>query len=100
MTNTPPNRLLTMKDIWIDGAFALEQGFIFLSMILAAASILAKVDRDALMDEYHHRYPAYGFARHKGYGSEKHRNAVALHGPCVCHRRSFAGVKEHCEAHD
>ena len=34
---------------------------------------------------------------HKGYGSQKHREAVARYGPCVCHRRSFAGVKEHCE---
>ena len=34
---------------------------------------------------------------HKGYGSQMHRDAVAQHGPCVCHRRTFAGVREHCE---
>jgi len=70
------------------------------SLSIAAASVIAKVVRDRIMLAYDRLFPEYGFSRHKGYGSEKHRNAVALHGPCVCHRRSFAGVKEHCEAHD
>jgi len=70
------------------------------SLSIAAASVIAKVVRDRIMLAYDRLFPEYGFSGHKGYGSEKHRNAVALHGPCVCHRRSFAGVKEHCEAHD
>ncbi|MBW2474752.1 MAG: ribonuclease HII [Deltaproteobacteria bacterium] len=70
------------------------------SLSIAAASVIAKVVRDRIMLAYDRLFPEYGFSGHKGYGSVKHRNAVALHGPCVCHRRSFAGVKEHCEAHD
>jgi len=70
------------------------------SLSIAAASVIAKVVRDRIMLAYDRLFPEYGFSGHKGYGSEKHRKAVALHGPCVCHRRSFAGVKEHCEAHD
>jgi len=70
------------------------------SLSIAAASVIAKVVRDRIMLAYDRLFPEYGFSGHKGYGSEKHRNAVALHGPCVCHRRSFAGVKEYCEAHD
>ena len=70
------------------------------SLSIAAASVIAKVVRDRIMLAYDRLFPEYGFSGHKGYGREKHRNAVALHGPCVCHRRSFAGVKEHCEAHD
>lgn len=62
---------------------------------IAAASILAKVSRDRLMVEYHERWPAYGFDRHKGYGTKAHRAAIAAHGPCAIHRRTFAGVKEH-----
>ena len=72
----------------------------FRSLSIAAASVVAKVVRDRIMVTYDRLFPEYGFAGHKGYGSEKHRDAVALHGPCVCHRRTFAGVKEHCEAHD
>ena len=70
------------------------------SLSIAAASVIAKVVRDRIMLAYDRLFPEYGFSGHKGYGSEKHRNAVALHGPCVCHRRTFAGVKEHCDAHD
>ena len=67
------------------------------SLSIAAASVVAKVVRDRIMVAYDRLFPEYGFARHKGYGSQKHREAVARYGPCVCHRRSFAGVKEHCE---
>ncbi len=62
---------------------------------IAAASILAKVHRDGLMEEYDRLYPRYGFARNKGYGTTEHRMAIALHGPCPIHRRTFSGVKEH-----
>ena len=67
------------------------------SLSIAAASVVAKVVRDRIMVAYDRLFPEYGFAGHKGYGSQKHRDAVAKYGPCVCHRRSFAGVKEHCE---
>lgn len=67
-----------------------------LSISIAAASILAKVTRDRLMIEYDKQYPDYGFARHKGYGTKQHRQAIATHGPCPIHRKTFRGVKEHC----
>jgi len=67
------------------------------SLSIAAASVIAKVVRDRIMVTYDRLFPEYGFAGHKGYGSQKHRDAIAKHGPCVCHRRTFAGVKEHCE---
>lgn len=59
---------------------------------IAAASIVAKVHRDALMRTLGTRYPAYGFDRHKGYGTEEHLAALETHGPCPIHRRSFAPV--------
>ncbi|MDT8366851.1 MAG: ribonuclease HII [bacterium] len=68
-----------------------------LSQSIGAASILAKVQRDRLMIRYHEEYPRYGFARHKGYGTREHMDAIAKHGPCPIHRRSFAGVKEYCK---
>jgi ribonuclease HII len=64
------------------------------SYSIAAASVLAKVTRDRLMEEYHERWPAYGFAEHKGYGTARHRAALAEHGPCPIHRRSFAPLKQ------
>lgn len=62
---------------------------------ISAASILAKVTRDRIMEEWAVRLPAYGFAQHKGYGTETHRAAIARHGPSPIHRRTFAGVREH-----
>lgn len=59
---------------------------------VACASILAKVHRDRLMTEYDTLYPLYGFARHKGYATREHRQALTEHGPCPIHRRSFHGV--------
>jgi ribonuclease HII len=67
------------------------------SLTFAAASVIANVVRDRIMVGYDRLFPEYGFAGHKGYGSQKHRDAIAKYGPCVCHRRTFAGVKEHCE---
>lgn len=58
---------------------------------IGAASVLAKVYRDALMDKYAELYPAYGFARNKGYGTAEHIAALRAHGPCPLHRRSFIG---------
>ena len=56
---------------------------------IAAASILAKVTRDRIMEEMDAKYPEYGFAKHKGYGTREHMNAIRGHGPCPIHRRSF-----------
>ncbi len=58
---------------------------------IAAASILAKVTRDRLMEEYDEMYPEYGFAGHKGYGTKAHIEAIQQYGPCPIHRRSFIG---------
>ena len=63
---------------------------------IAAASILAKVARDAIMLDLDQRYPAYGFADHKGYGSAEHLDALRRHGPCPAHRRSFKPVRDLC----
>ncbi len=60
-----------------------------LSMSIAAASIIAKTTRDALMRNLGRDYPQYGFADHVGYATELHRRALALSGPCPYHRRSF-----------
>jgi ribonuclease HII len=59
---------------------------------IAAASIVAKVYRDALLSELARRYPAYGFEHHKGYGTSEHWAALRLYGPCPEHRLSFEGV--------
>lgn len=66
--------------------------------VISAASILAKVTRDAEMLELDCRYPEYGFRRHKGYPTREHREALRRHGPCPCHRRSFAPVRAAIEA--
>lgn len=63
------------------------------SYSVAAASVLAKVTRDQLMVEFDRQWPAYGFAGHKGYGTAQHLAAIAAHGPCPIHRRSFAPLK-------
>ncbi len=65
---------------------------------VGAASILAKVARDAMMVDLDRRYPVYGFARHKGYATEAHREALMKHGPCPVHRRTFAPVRDALEA--
>ncbi len=62
------------------------------SISIAAASIVAKVHRDGLMDEIARRYPAYAFERHKGYAVAEHREVLARLGPCPEHRLSFHGV--------
>ena len=81
----------------IDGNFTLhlienEQAIIggdALSLSIAAASIVAKVTRDRLMRKLDETYPAYGFAKHKGYGTREHIEAIRAYGPCPCHRMSF-----------
>jgi ribonuclease HII len=63
------------------------------SYSIAAASVLAKVTRDRLMLVFDQQWPQYGFAEHKGYGTEQHLAAITAHGPCPIHRRSFAPLR-------
>ena len=62
------------------------------SASVAAASIVAKVTRDRIMEEADREFPLYGFGRHKGYATPEHREALERHGPCPLHRRTFAGI--------
>jgi ribonuclease HII len=64
------------------------------SISIAAASIVAKVYRDLLMESYHERYPIYDFKHNRGYATEGHCAALKVYGPCPIHRRSFDGVDE------
>jgi len=64
------------------------------SLSIAAASVLAKVTRDRIMQEYHQSYPEYEFDRHKGYPTKRHKEKIRQFGPCPIHRKTFRGVKE------
>lgn len=64
-----------------------------ISASIAAASIVAKVTRDRMMKELDALYPGYGFARHAGYGTKAHQEALARLGPCPAHRRSYAPIR-------
>ncbi len=66
-----------------------------LSFSIACASIVAKVTRDRLMEDFDKIYPQYGFKKHKGYGTAEHLEALEKHGPCPIHRRSFGPVRIH-----
>ncbi len=98
LTNTPDFLL-------VDGKFttALEIPQLALtkgedkSASIAAASIVAKVTRDNIMQTLHQQYPQYNFCQHKGYPTEQHRKAIAKYGICKEHRRSFKGVREYVE---
>lgn len=89
--------------VLIDGNFAIpcpvpQQSIIkgdARSISIAAASIVAKVSRDRLMQRYHIDFPHFGFDRHKGYPTKAHKAAIAAHGPSIIHRLSFKGVREH-----
>ena len=82
--------------------WARERGFVVVAQPRAdadvrevgAASILAKTARDAYMLDVHAQFPQYAFAAHKGYGTAIHMAALAVHGPCIEHRRSFAPVAQ------
>ena len=67
---------------------------------IGAASIIAKVYRDRFMVTMSQFYPEYGFAKHKGYGTAAHREAIMIHGPCPIHRRTFRGVYEYVKSPD
>ncbi len=64
-----------------------------ISKSIAAASIIAKVTRDRMMDTYSQEYPVYGFIRHKGYGTKEHMDALRKYGACPLHRQSFRPVQ-------
>ncbi len=66
---------------------------------IAAASIVAKVVRDRLMRYLDYQYPEYQFAKHKGYGTKVHMDALREHGPCPIHRMDFAPVKKYAKLH-
>lgn len=70
------------------------------SLSVAAASIVAKVFRDSLMEEMHQHYSHYNFAGNKGYPTSEHREAIRLHGCCPIHRKTFKGVREHTTIHN
>jgi ribonuclease HII len=65
-----------------------------LSLSIAAASIIAKVTRDRIMHEIDAEFPEFGFAKHQGYGTKVHLEALRIHGPCCHHRRSFQPVAQ------
>ena len=64
------------------------------SISIAAASIIAKVTRDRLMEQYHQEFPHFGFNKHKGYPTKAHKEAIVAFGYCRIHRQTFKGVKE------
>lgn len=64
------------------------------SISVASASIIAKVIRDEIMLKFDEEYPQYGFAKHKGYGTKAHRQAIEKFGPCPIHRKSFQPIKK------
>lgn len=67
-----------------------------LSLSIAAASIIAKVERDRIMENLDREYPKYGFSKHKGYPTPDHLARLRTHGPCPVHRRSYAPVAQAC----
>ena len=62
---------------------------------IAAASIVAKVTRDTIMEKLHEIYPQYNFNKHKGYPTKEHYNAIKKYGPCPIHRLSYKGVSNY-----
>lgn len=68
-----------------------------LSLSIAAASILAKVKRDTIMQKYHKIYPMYQFNKHKGYPTKLHRQCIKEHGPCPIHRKTFRLLGSNCQ---
>ena len=99
MPTPPPDFIL------VDGKFTIPLAIAQDALIkgesksasIAAASIIAKVTRDRLMQQLSGRYPVYNFSKNKGYPTREHRLAIATHGPCPVHRMTFRGVREYAE---
>ncbi|MDH5605962.1 MAG: ribonuclease HII [Anaerolineae bacterium] len=92
----PPPEYLLIDHISIPGAGLPETSLVkgdARSLSIAAASVLAKVERDALMVKMEKRHPGYGFANNKGYGTRQHRDAIKALGACPIHRQSFAPLR-------
>ena len=94
--NVPPQHILTdcfaIKAISSKIQTNIPKGDT-LSISIAAASIIAKVFRDNLMMSYGHKYPEYGFEKHKGYGTKEHLENITKHGICEIHRKSFEPIR-------
>lgn len=90
--------------IWVDGLYVPQSTVACQAIVngdslvyqISAASIIAKVLRDAEMERLDAEYPGYGFAEHKGYPTSRHRIALQKLGPCAIHRKSFAPVRDWC----
>jgi ribonuclease HII len=103
MTMAVANLLPRPDHLLIDGTFPIflelpqepiPQGDA-ISISIGAASIVAKVTRDRLMEIYHVHYPCFGFTRHKGYPTREHKAAIRTFGCSPIHRKTFRGVREH-----
>ena len=103
MRSAAENLHITPDHVFVDGNKTLQGCFCACTAIIkgdarvaeiSAASILAKVERDAQMLALHQQYPAYGFDKHKGYPTKAHREILQSIGPCPEHRRSYAPVRE------
>jgi len=87
--------------VWLDGSLAAPSGYEQETVVggdglvpaIMLASVAAKVMRDRHMERLAKRYPGYGFEQHKGYGTQAHRDAIAMLGPCFEHRRTFGELK-------
>ncbi|MEA1967969.1 MAG: ribonuclease HII [Thermodesulfobacteriota bacterium] len=92
---------ITPDYLLIDGKFLIDSNISQQAIIkgdsksisVAAASIIAKVTRDSIMEKLHEKYPVYGFNRHKGYPTKAHKESILKYGSCFEHRQSFKGVK-------
>ena len=97
----PPDFLLP-DFLLIDGKFTIDMDIDQTAIVkgdsrsisIAAASIIAKITRDAIMKKLHEKHPQYNFIQHKGYPTRAHKEAILRYGPCPVHRRTFKGVKE------
>ena len=102
MKRSVENLLVKPDFLLIDGKFEIDSDIPQKAVIkgdsksvsIAAASIIAKVERDRLMVKFDQLYPEYGFARHKGYPTKAHKQAILDHGITPIHRKTFKGVKE------
>ena len=102
MKRAVENLLVAPDYLLIDGKFGIDSAIPQKAIIkgdsksisIAAASIIAKVERDRLMMKFDQLYPEYGFARHKGYPTKAHKQAILEHGITPIHRKTFKGVKE------